>query len=413
MISQGILRKIPDSPGVYFFLNRQKKVLYIGRATSLCSRVRSYLSFDIADKRSSWIEKMVNEAKGVDFRKTDSVLEAIFLEADLIKKFQPKYNTDLKDDKSFNCIVITKEDFPRVLVARKKDIDFSALQTSNYKLKTIFGPFPHGTKLHEALKIVRKIFPFRDSRCKPMQGKSCFNRQIGLCPGICTGEISMAEYRKVIQNLMLFLSAKKEQLLTRIEKEMRSSAKVESFERASELKRQLFALKHIQDVALIKPDSSVPLLCSSSVSLPCTFRIEAYDLSHFGGKNIVGAMIVLEGGRPKRNDYRLFKLRGIKNADEVKGLQEVLTRRFKHTEWPFPQALVVDGNNVQKTTAEDVLRSLKLTIPVVAVTKNAHHKPERVLGLELTQTLTEATVLLANSEAHRFVLQFQKKQRVL
>ncbi|PIQ68184.1 MAG: hypothetical protein COV91_05435 [Candidatus Taylorbacteria bacterium CG11_big_fil_rev_8_21_14_0_20_46_11] len=412
--------RIPDAPGVYFFMNRQRKVLYVGKATSLRSRVRSYFASNIAEKRSTWIAKMLTEAKSIDFRKTDSVLEAILLEADLIKKLQPKYNTDLKDDKSFNCIGITDEDFPRVLLIRSHDIASKTLLTLNFKLLTYFGPFPHGTKLSEALKIIRKIFPFRDNRCTPcilphssVSGrrrsagcKPCFNRQIGLCPGTCTGEISKVEYKKVIRNLTLFLSGKKAQLLTHIEKEMKSLAKAEHFERAGELKRQLFALRHIQDVALIQTNNQRPTTGNQE-------RIEAYDLSHFGGKNIVGAMTVVENGLPKTGDYRMFKLCAINGPHEVKGIEEILKRRFKHAEWPFPSLVVVDGNDVQKKTAERVLKTLKLSIPVVAVVKDNKHKPERFLGIMNSTQIKKQDILLANSEAHRFVLRFQRKQRKL
>ena len=155
---------------MYFFLGKNKKILYIGRATSLKNRIRSYFQGDIADKRSPWIGKMLPLIRGIEYRKTDSVLEAILLEADLIKKFQPPYNTDEKDDKSFNCVVITRETFPRVLVARKTDINFhsSKLSTLNFKLSTVFGPYPHGLRLQDAMKIIRRIFPYRDRKCVPL-----------------------------------------------------------------------------------------------------------------------------------------------------------------------------------------------------------------------------------------------------
>src|SRR3989338_4634508 len=231
-------KRLPDTPGVYFFLKtrmnadtdaderrlpRRENILYIGRATSLRNRVRSYFAPDIAEKRSQWIAKMLTEAKSVDFRKTDSVLEAILLEADLIKRFKPTYNTDEKDDKSFNYIVITEEDFPSVFIARSNNIDFDTrqLKTSHSKLKTIYGPFTNGFQLQTAMKIIRRIFPYRDVKCIPCNRKAqpygskvepcrpCFNRQIGLCPGVCTGEISKMEYAKTIRNLCLFFEGKK------------------------------------------------------------------------------------------------------------------------------------------------------------------------------------------------------------
>ncbi len=379
-------RRLPDSPGVYFFLGHNKKILYIGRATSLRDRVRSYFSVDLAEKRSEWIAKMLFEIKDIKVKKTDSVLEAILLEADLIKKFQPPYNTKEKDDKSFNCIVITKEEFPRVMLIRKKNL---------LKKETEFGPFPKGTALREAMKIIRKIFPWRDDKCTPNQGKPCFNRQIGLCPGVCTGEITAKEYRKQISHLKLFLSGKKKRIIQTLEREMKRAARAQDFEQAGKYKRQLGALTHIQDIVLIKQSSYIP----TNVG---TTRIEAYDLSHFGGKGIVGAMTVVEDGVARPGEYRLFRLRTLSGPHEVAGLQEILRRRLKHTEWPLPQQIVVDGNEVQKKATEAILRVAGLFIPVTAVVKDTHHRPREKLA---------TAILLANNEAHRFALKFQRKTR--
>src|SRR3989344_2275170 len=196
--------KLPDEPGVYMF-KKGKKILYIGKAASLRDRVRSYFSSDLGKGRAPTIVKMVEDADSVDWQTTDSVLEPLIVEANLIKRHQPPANVDEKDNKSFNYVVITKESppaggFPRVLIVRGREL------FQNWKkadIKYLFGPFPGGLSLKEALKIVRKIFPFRD-KCLPCvalakQGKfcrPCFNRQIGLCPGVCSGEMSQEEYAK-------------------------------------------------------------------------------------------------------------------------------------------------------------------------------------------------------------------------
>jgi excinuclease ABC subunit C len=192
---------IPDTPGVYFFLGPKrggagrdgKDILYIGKATSLHDRVRSYFAKDLGEARSPAIVAMVGKADGLKWQECGSVLEALILEAALIKKHQPPYNVDEKDDKSWNYVVVTKEDFPRVLIVRGRELhDPVFLKTKNYQLKTVFGPFPHGGQLKEALKLVRKIFPFRDicmpasentpqnRKASPYGFKQCFNAQIGL-----------------------------------------------------------------------------------------------------------------------------------------------------------------------------------------------------------------------------------------
>ena len=193
--------KIPDTPGVYFFLGPRKEIMYIGKATSLKSRVRSYFSSDIAEKRSFLIEQLVGEAKSIEWTITDSVLEALLLETNLIRTHRPKYNTQAKDDKSFNHVIITNENFPRVLIIRGKDI---ATRFDTDEIRSIFGPFTSGSMLRDALKIIRKIFQFYDTRftldgvrSKMEKGKVDFNRQIGIYPGI----VSQEEYGKTIMQI--------------------------------------------------------------------------------------------------------------------------------------------------------------------------------------------------------------------
>ena len=390
--------KLPDAPGVYFFLNEKKKVLYIGKATSLKDRVRSYFSPDLVDTRSPLIEAMVEQAKKIDFIQTDSVLEALVLEARLIKKHQPKHNTDLKDDKSFNFVIITDEIFPRVIVARERNIIKKKIK---YKPKNIFGPFPRGGQLKEGVKILRNIFPFRDT-CEPSKGKPCFNRQIGLCPGVCTDEISEKEYNKTIRNIKLFFEGKQKDLVKTLTREMMTAAKKLEFEEAQSIKNTLFALEHIQDVALIKDES---------FKTPGGLRIEAYDIAHTSGMFVVGVMTVVEGGEKQPNEYRKFRIKGFQGADDTRALKEVLGRRLEHHEWELPKIIVVDGGKAQKSTMEKVLKEVGITIPVVSVVKDEHHRPKDILGDKSIKETYEKQIILANAESHRFALSFHRKSR--
>ena len=257
---------LPDAPGVYFF-KKGKKILYIGKATSLRDRVRSYFSKELREARGPRIVNMVALATSVEWQETDSVLEALILEAELIKRHQPKYNVDAKDDTSWNYMVITKEEFPRVLMVRGKDLPF-------FESPIAFqaGPFPHGGELKEALKIIRKIFPFRD-RCQPKAGTPCFNAQIGLCPGVCSGSVSAREYARTIAHLKLFFRGKKRVLVKTLEREMKVFVQAQKFEEAARVRNQVFALTHIRDVSLLKRGESVG----------GDMRIEAYDISHISG----------------------------------------------------------------------------------------------------------------------------------
>ncbi len=393
---------LPKTPGVYFFVrknNGKEEILYIGKAASLKDRVKSYFGDDILSTRGLHISNMIMLAQTVRFTKTDSVLEALLFENNLIKKHEPRFNTKEKDDKSFNCVVITKEKFPRVLIVRGRNIK-SDMRIK--KAKYVFGPFPQGTALREAMKIIRKIFPYRDV-CVPNQGKPCFSRQIYLCPGICTGEISEEEYGKTIRNLKLFFDGKKRKILKLLEKEMKSYAKDMQFEKADTIKKRIFALKHIKDISLIK-DNRDKILTDK------TFRIEAYDIAHISGTARVGAMVVVENGRANKSKYRKFKLQ--KNIiDDIGGIKEILLRRLKHTEWKLPDLIVVDGSIPQKNIAEKIVKESGFIIPVVAVVKNERHKPERIIGDKSLVDNQERGILISNSEAHRFAIAFHRKRR--
>jgi len=395
-----------------------KDILYIGKATSLRARVRSYFSKDIVSTRGAHIENMVRLSKTVRAKTTDSVLEALVLESYLIKKHKPKYNTDEKDDKSFNFIIITKEAFPRVLIVRGRDLE-KQLSTFNFQPSTKFGPFPKGGELREAIKIIRKIFPFRDkcvpclfprisaSNLRTSAGcKPCFNRQIGLCPGVCSGEISKQDYSAQIRNLKLFLEGKKKTVVKNLEREMKIAAKKHFFERAHELKCQLFALNHIRDVALIKREMGGGQREESEI-----FRIEAYDAAHLSGKNSVAVMTVIENGEVNKNEYRKFKLHGTAGADDLASLEEVLRRRFNHLEWRMPNIVVVDGGVNQKRRAEKTLKEMGISVPIVAVVKDEFHKPRNISGDSKIVGKYEREILLGNNEAHRFAIKFHRELR--
>lgn len=427
--------KLPDTPGVYFFLGPPKRreggrgpkreVLYIGKATSLHDRVRSYFNGQLAESRSPAIVAMVQQARSIDWQECESVLEALILEANLIKKHQPRFNHDEKDDKSWNYLVITKENFPRLLVVRGREL-FDPTHKRDWlknpkgsrpaggtrlgKPLRTFGPFPHGGQFKEALKLVRKIFPYRDT-CTPGQGKPCFNRQIGLCPGVCTGEVSKEEYKKTIRNIAQLFSGGLTFLRRRLEQDMKIAARLERFEEAQLLRRQVAGLTHIRDVSLIKEEHRA----GSGRGAPLRqgygghVRIEAYDIAHTAGKETVGVMTVVQAGEVQKAEYRKFKIQGAENND-VAALAEMLERRLRHAEWQFPRVIVVDGGAAQLRRAQSILRKAEIGIPVVGVVKNEFHKPERLIGdLRAIETY-EKDILLANSEAHRYGIGYHRKR---
>ncbi|MCI5108605.1 MAG: UvrB/UvrC motif-containing protein [Candidatus Pacebacteria bacterium] len=376
--------KLPDKPGVYFF-KKGREVLYVGKATSLKSRVASYFS---GVPRSTLIEKMVKESTKVDFEQTDSALEALILEAQYIKKYQPAYNSKEKDNKSFNYVVITDEDIPRVIVVRSRELE----KKRSLEVKYQFGPFPSGGSLNESLRIIRKIFPFLDGKVN--KNNKTFYKQLGLVP-----ENFDREYKRNINNVKLFFEGKKKKILNSLEKEMKDLAKKERFEEASRVKKQIFAINHIKDVSLID-ESFVKDIKSTE-----GFRIESYDVAHTSGKEVVGVMTVLSDGAPDKNQYRKFNLK--EGNNDIRALSEILERRLAHDEWPLPRLIVVDGGRAQKNIMEKILEKHGVFIPVVAVTKDEKHRPLKILG----KTEHQKEVLLANNESHRFAVSFHRKRR--
>lgn len=396
-------KKLPDVPGVYFFLGGKKEILYIGKATSLRNRVRSYFSADVGEKRSELIGQMVGKAKTVEWTETDSTLEALILETNLIRSHKPRYNTLSKDDKSFNHLIITNEEYPRVLVVRGKDL---TEQYTEREIKYHFGPFPSGHLFREALKIVRKLFKYYDTsipvgaeKTKMARGKIDFNRQIGLYPE----KQSKEEYLKTIRHIKLFFEGKKHILLKELEKDMMRLAKIEEFETAQIIKKKIFALQHIQDIALIQDDKK-------HYRDDRRLRIEAYDIAHLQGEDMVGVMTVVEGGEARKSEYRKFKIQSVHGSNDPAALKEVLERRLRHPEWPFPQILVVDGSTAQKNAAQWVLKKVGLVIPVVAVVKDDRNRPVRLLATAKMKAEHEQEILLANAESHRFAITYHREK---
>ncbi len=397
---------LPEVPGVYFFLNAQKEILYIGKATSLRDRVKSYFMQDLLVTRGPKIQLMLPDIWAIGFCQTDSVLEALLLESDLIKKYQPVFNTDAKDDKSYNRVVVTKEAYPRVLLVRDREI---AQGKFTAPIKKMYGPFPNGQDLREALKIIRKLFPFCD-KCTPYtelspaqqaKARPCFSHQIGLCPGVCIGTMTQKEYQKSIRHIELFFEGKKSKVVSLLEREMMTLAKAKRFEEANEKKKLIFGLQHIQDMALVTEDRNTSQ----------RHRIEAYDVAHLQGSNSVGVMTIVQKGRAHTAEYRQFILRKHHNGNDLSALQEILTRRLGHPEWPYPEMIVVDGAKNHIRAAEKILEEHGMTIPVLSVVKDARHKPKDILGNQELAERFKKELILANDEAHRFAITFHKKKR--
>ena len=380
---------IPKTPGVYIFKGKRGKVLYVGKASNLRDRIRSYFSETLVRDRGRRLVDALSDSVKIDFKETENVFDAMVLEANLIKKYDPKYNIRERDNRSFPFIVITKEEFPRVIIKRGRE-----LVKMKKDVKYSFGPFPQGSR--DLLKVIRKSLPFRD-KCA-ISGKKCFNAQIGLCPGVCSGSFSKREYAKRVREIKSLLDGKRLKVVKDLEKEMLVYAKKEDFEKAEEIRKRLMVLKHVDDVHLIKNEY-----------VESGMRVEAYDVSHSSGENVVGVMVVLNNGELDSSEYRVFNIKKSKKRDDYGALRELLSRRFRHTEWRFPNLVVIDGGKAHINTAKKVFEDCGIKIPIVSVVKDERHRPKNILG-EFERKY-ESHILKANNEAHRFSLSRQRRKR--
>ncbi len=310
---KAISKKAPQTPGVYFWLNKDKKVIYVGRANNLKQRLSQYWQKNLDSKTS----EMKNNAKYLNYLETKTILESIIIEAKNIKKHWPLYNIKDRDNRSFIYITIDKQEFPKIQLIRERQLD--KMDKNDY---LIFGPYQSYSLISAALKLIRKIFPY--SLCQNKKGKPCFDKQIGLCPGVCINDISVSQYKNNIENIKLLLKGKKEALIEKLKKSNPEKIK---------------ALNHVQEVSLLKRELSIDNVLFK--------RIEAYDISHWQGVNPYGAMVVLENGKINKSQYRLFKIKNSQKANDEEALYEVLSRRFKHKEWKRPDLILIDGGKPQ------------------------------------------------------------------
>lgn len=427
----GVCTKIPTTPGVYLMKNAKGEILYVGKAVNLKRRVSSYFS----KSHDYRIEKLVSQIKKIDYEKTDTALEALILESQLIKKYLPPFNIRDKDGKSFLYVEITKEEFPRVLLVRGAD------KVEGER----FGPFIYAKNIREGMKIIRNIFPYSIHPPEKIgkYPRPCFEYEIRVCPGTCIAEISRAEYMKTISHIKLFLKGKKGRLLQALKKEMNEAAKKLEYEEAEKLRRQVFALEHIRDIALITNEK--PIVESNE-----TGRIEGYDISNISGTSAVGSMVVFINGKPDKGQYRKFKIhpptttktaqevrvscqssfgvgvRTIPKQDDVGMIKQVLSRRFKHPEWPYPNVILIDGGKGQVNAARSVLEKNSLKIPVVGIAKGPKRNKNEFVGdfkplhqvtdrsnsvTNKNPTISRKTLIQVRDEAHRFAMKYHRTLR--
>jgi len=401
-----LLAQLPDSPGIYLYYNAKKELIYVGKATSLKQRVKSYF---VGKRTPRPIEEMIHEVVDIQHITTESVLEAIILESVYIKKYKPVYNVLGKDDKSWNYIVLTKDEYPLVQTIREHELKQLTTGEKRKEFAYVFGPFP-GLNTKATMKLLRQLFHF--CTCRP-GNTSCLYYQMGQCFGVFKREISPVYYReKVIQPLILLLRGEKKRLITQLESEMKQAAKQEQFEEAARLRNQLQSLYRIHDIALINKS-----FFDLSIKKDSQLRIEGYDISNLGATGKVGSMVVFQDGEPAKALYRKFKIKTVEGQSDVDCLQEVLERRLKHPEWQYPALFLIDGGKPQVRRAVQVITACGLSIPVVGIAKGPERKRnDFILGSTKKEFITfvhenKEILIRVRDEAHRFAITYQRKVR--
>lgn len=532
------LKKLPSKPGVYLMHDDKDAIIYVGKAISLKNRVRQY--FQSSRNKGVKIEQMVTHIARFEYIITDSELEALVLECNLIKEHRPKYNTMLMDDKTYPFIKVTvQEDFPRVLFARQM-----------YKDKAkYYGPYTSAGAVKDTIDLIHKLYGIRtcNKQLPKMQGKErpCLNYHIHQCPAPCQGYISKEEYAKSVKKVLTFLNGDYTPILKELEEKMLEASEEMEFEKALEYRellnsvtkiaqkqkitssdmedkdviamsvdqhdavvqvffirdgrligrdhfclriangdsrpevlsafikqfyagtpyipREIMLQYEIEDAVLIeewlsgrkgqkvhiqvpkkgqkeklvelaKKNADMVLMqdrerirreegrtigamkeIANLLNLPKLERVEAYDISNISGFQTVGSMVVFEKGRPKRSDYRKFRIRGVQGVDDYASMEEVLTRRLSHYE-NYPDLIMMDGGRGQVNIALKVMQQLNIEVPVCGMVKDDKHRTRGIYfhNIELpVDRDSEAFRLVTRiqDEAHRFAIEYHRSLR--
>ena len=348
------LKTLPSAPGVYFHKNKKGEIIYVGKAAVLKNRVRQYFQNTEKDPKT---EALVKEIYDTDWIVVDTEMDALFLESEMIKRYKPKWNILLRDDKTVSYVRIDmKSEVPYVSMTRQP-LDDKA---------TYIGPFYAKNTVLTALRILRKVFPYYD---KPYDGKKTLNTDLGLTPGIEVGRSTPKEYKKDLKKLIRYLEGDREKLIKEIEKEMKTEATLGHYERAAELRNQYFSLKGLKKKIVfsdkeflnISSDQALRQLQKLLNLKNPPRRIEGYDISHQHGTDVVGSMVVFVNGVSDRSEYRKFKLRHQRNNDTA-NMREIIERRLKHQEWPYPDLVILDGGEGQISAVKDLLDTANIKV---------------------------------------------------
>ena len=402
------LNKLPASPGVYFHKNAEGEIIYVGKAAVLKNRVRQYFQKSHKDVKT---EALVREIFDTDWIVVDTEMDALFLESEMIKRYMPKWNILLRDDKTASYVRITMNEEVPYITFTRNPVDDKA---------TYIGPFYGKSAVEKAVRSLRRIFPYY---VKPYTGHKTLDTDLGLTPGIEVGRSTPKDYKRNLRKLIRYLEGGREKLIKELEKTMHDEASKGNYELAAEARDQLFGLKELKKKIVfsdkefldISSDQALKQLQEMLGLAEPPRRIEGYDISHQSGENTVGSMVVFINGASARSEYRKFKIRTSTN-DDLKSMKEVLTRRLKHKEWDYPDLIILDGGETQVNAILPIVEPYN--IPVIGRDKSGDHTRNAGVklvipgdaGLSFRELPSGSHVarLIAriDEEAHRFAITY-------
>ncbi len=390
------LKDLPTTPGVYFHKDSSGAIIYVGKAAVLKNRVRQY--FQKSKARDPKTEALVTEIHDVDWIEVDSEIEALFLEAEMVRRYMPRYNILLRDDKAMTYVRIDIDsDHPTVSTTRRP-LDDDA---------RYYGPYVSAASVRQALKILRKIFPFA-TKATGSEKRTTLYYHLGLDPGLEEGRTSLEEYRANLRKLISVIQGKRTQVLRELERDMKRAARDQDFETAAHLRNQVFALQNLHRQILFSDKENLDLSRDHALndltellglkSIPR--RIEGYDISHMSGTDTVASMVVFTNGVSDKGSYRKFKMR-VPGNDDFIHMREVLTRRLSEKNqkaWAVPNLFLIDGGKGQLSSALKVLEEKSVTVPAIGLAKQFEeiiiHKENSLVELNRQKLVElEGTVL--------------------
>jgi excinuclease ABC subunit C len=416
-----LLKKLPDRPGVYLMRDAAGEVIYVGKAKSLKKRVSSYFRHD--SFASPRLRKLVQSIEDISVIRTESEVEALILEAKLIRKYSPFFNVDLKMSDRYPYIKITRELFPRIVVTRQRGKD-DALY---------FGPYVSAGDVRSLLRLIERYFPLRicardiDASTPEKNGRPCLHYSLGRCLGPCAGLVSPGEYRERVDDVILLLQGQSSEVVERLRKRMDRAAKSLAFEEAARLRDTIRAIWRITRQRITSPlredfDGDMWQCLNrlqQELRLPVIpWRIDGFDISHMSGRETYGVVVVFEQGSPNTSLYRRFRIKTVEGVDDFRSLEETVTRRYgqslKGSE-PLPQLVLIDGGPVQLEFARKALDALGLKdLPAVSLAKQEeliYHTPgEEPLRLDFGDSALRL-LQRVRDESHRFAIESHRASR--